>query len=372
MKGLQIFILLMLCSLSTYAQVFPGDADDNGIVDHYDILPIAYAYGTVGPARVEAGSDSSELEVLALWEEAFPSGHNYAYADANGDGLIDFLDLITVHNNYNFEHSGSFTAVLTQGIAGVDAPIYFDLPTGPPITANTSLEIPIYLGTDDFPLDSMHGIAFSIEYNSDFFETVQLELNPGWLNESSLFLYEAFPQSINEEGMADLGKLDVALAHLGKENTSSGYGQIGTLNIIIQDVLVDLMPPDKDSAGVSITINEVKLVDANYQSIPIVWDSLELMIYQPDALSPVSDVLQESLVNIFPNPFSNRVHIHSTEPILAVEAFTMLGSQLWSRRFKGNQQITLNRNHFAVGKGAYLLRIHTQKGIIQRKLVLVE
>jgi len=83
-------------------QVFPGDADRNGQVNHEDILYIGYAYGTVGPARVEPGIETMEAPLALQWAEAFPNGENFAFADANGDGTVGINDMLAVFTNYGF------------------------------------------------------------------------------------------------------------------------------------------------------------------------------------------------------------------------------------------------------------------------------
>ncbi len=69
-------------------EVWPGDANNNGIANAVDALYIGVAYGTEGPERDDATTDW-EAQPFELWGAAFPDGTNYGYADADGDGEID-------------------------------------------------------------------------------------------------------------------------------------------------------------------------------------------------------------------------------------------------------------------------------------------
>jgi hypothetical protein len=373
MKGIQILVIFSLWAASAGAQVFPGDADNNGLVSHYDILPIGYAFGSVGPARLdtEMGGDSTLFEVAAYWEESFPGGQNYAHADTNGDGVVDFLDLLMVYLNYGWEHPGNFTNVIVEGTAGLDLPLHFEAPGLPsPLTAGSALEIPIFLGSEALPADSLHGIAFSIQYDADFFESVQLNLSNNWMNNEHLFAFEAPVIEVDEQGNAT-GILEVALTHFGKSHSSSGFGQIGTLSIIIEDVLVGLLPI-RDSIGVNLSIEDVKLIDQDYNTHPVVWDSIELMVYHPKALAVSSDdELKDYKIDIFPNPFSGQLNIHASVPMQKLAIYSVLGEQVWSQPLDGQQKLVLSRRSFPT-RGTYIVQVQTQKGIFRRKVLMLE
>ena len=72
--------------------VYPGDADNNGIVDERDILSLGLYWNLTGPARENAG-EVSPLEFFSspghfqvLSEKWAPNPA--AYADADGSGIV--------------------------------------------------------------------------------------------------------------------------------------------------------------------------------------------------------------------------------------------------------------------------------------------
>ncbi|MCS6904522.1 MAG: PKD domain-containing protein [Bacteroidia bacterium] len=76
--------------------VWPGDANNDGVVDVTDYFIIASGFGKTGPPRTEKGSEWRGYKANILW----PSTTNYRgttindlYLDANGDGVIDMQDV---------------------------------------------------------------------------------------------------------------------------------------------------------------------------------------------------------------------------------------------------------------------------------------
>lgn len=90
----------------TGVAVFPGDANNDGIVDERDILPMGLYWGNVGPAR-EVNPDLTPQEIPAhtfvpqlKWTPMIA-----VYTDADGSGLIDANDICGVTENWAQTHS---------------------------------------------------------------------------------------------------------------------------------------------------------------------------------------------------------------------------------------------------------------------------
>ncbi|MCG8330852.1 MAG: T9SS type A sorting domain-containing protein [Chitinophagales bacterium] len=369
MKHIFSVLLFFVVFVSAKGQdVVSGDANNNGIVDHFDILNIGYAFGTVGPALMEHGEDGV-FEIAVFWEEYFPDGLNYAFADTNGDGLVDWLDFISVFTYYGEEHMPVQPVGSDDGIPGVDIPLYFGAPQGGlPLTAGSQISVPVYLGTADIPVSELHGLALTLEFNSDFCASVDFEFDDSWLKLNSAFLFEA-PQVINEDGSEGIGKMDLAMTHFGPDSTSSGYGQIGTMNIIIEDVLVGLLPV-KDSIDVLFSVKEVLLLNGDPLAVPVVKDTLEVMVYHPEALVANSDdIPMETDVHIFPNPSSSSYRIYSNKPIEKIEVYGLLGNLISVRDLNGKETCMLDATSMQLKQGTYILIVYTGEEIIKKKVV---
>jgi hypothetical protein len=81
--------------------VYPGDTDNNGVVEALDILPIGINF-------LRAGFPRDSLQVS--WSPKIAPSWNSlpaTYADANGDGVIDEKDVIAIGVNWGNTHQAA-------------------------------------------------------------------------------------------------------------------------------------------------------------------------------------------------------------------------------------------------------------------------
>jgi len=78
-----------------FAYVYPGDGDNNGKVDQFDILPIGYYWNVQGSIRDSASTDWI-IQKVQWWSDS-----NAVYADGNGDGVVDANDIIVIADNWH-------------------------------------------------------------------------------------------------------------------------------------------------------------------------------------------------------------------------------------------------------------------------------
>ena len=83
--------------------VYPGDFNNDGIVNQYDVLFFGLSHGLTGPSRLDATTDWVE-QPAADWAQTQLNGENAALADANGDGICDLADGAVIQQNYLMEH----------------------------------------------------------------------------------------------------------------------------------------------------------------------------------------------------------------------------------------------------------------------------
>lgn len=84
--------------------VYPGDTDNNGVVDAYDILPVGIHFLKQGTIRTNSSLDWNPQPVSGWTTKA--AGH----ADANGDGRVDEKDVISIGVNWGNRRSISAKA----------------------------------------------------------------------------------------------------------------------------------------------------------------------------------------------------------------------------------------------------------------------
>lgn len=90
--------------------VFPGDLDNNGVVEEQDILPLAAYWSETGNARNGIGYQWSPA-ATPLW--GMPTA---TYADADGSGSVDIRDFPAILLNWGSLHVGTNLSIPLGGI----------------------------------------------------------------------------------------------------------------------------------------------------------------------------------------------------------------------------------------------------------------
>ena len=83
--------------------VWPGDADDNGIVNAEDILSIGAFWNETGNARNTPSIKWESHIIPSDWEISYA-----AYADCNGDGKVGISDVLAICVNWQKSHGSSY------------------------------------------------------------------------------------------------------------------------------------------------------------------------------------------------------------------------------------------------------------------------
>ena len=361
-------VLLLIMILGGFTnilqgQIFPGDADNNGEVDNYDILYIGYAYGTVGPARVNPSSVFEEQPFSVAWEESFSDGTNYAFADANGSGLVEWGDLSTVFSNYGNQHSDPTPPVLPLAIPGIDPQLDIGPVTPQYYTAGSQIQIPVVLGTPQLPISSFNGIAFSATYDETYIEDAYFEVSAPWLGPQGIFYFQS--DDPNNEGV-----LDVALTHYGNSPGSSGFGPMGTLNFIVEDVLVDLLV-GYDSTDITVGLNGIMLLDTSFNLVPVLNDSITVRIYNPNAVVSAKELKAEEQVRVFPNPSQGAAWVRAGRPIEHIRLYNLFGQPLGHWQGYGQRQVRLPLQELGISAGTYLIEVEAHGKVWKKKLLFL-
>jgi len=104
MKPAFTFIFLIFClqALPQNPQImFPGDLNNDGVANQYDILPLGIAIFDEGFPREL--SDIHWIEhSFFTWDQVLPvTGINYGFIDSDGNGFIDTTDITAILVNYD-------------------------------------------------------------------------------------------------------------------------------------------------------------------------------------------------------------------------------------------------------------------------------
>ncbi len=132
--------------------IYPGDTNQDGIVNQHDLLNIGLHFGANGPTRSDTSTRFNPLMGYD-WSDSTNANINLKHVDTNGDGNINDADALAVNQNYGKMWK---TPVLTT------AKEISDIQLIPTITnaANGTLKIAYTLGSNrDVPFQ-YYGLAF--------------------------------------------------------------------------------------------------------------------------------------------------------------------------------------------------------------------
>lgn len=335
-------------------QVWPGDINNNGIVNNIDVLYWAVAKDATGEARVSPTTNWEGQDLpVTLWDQNFPEGLNYAYADCDGDGDVDDDDKTVIESNFGEVHGTVVPDEYATGDPGSD-PI-LQLTSGTAVVPpEGTLEVDLSLGIETDSITSFYGIAFTVVYDpeavgnqgNDFRLDI---LEDTWLNGNGDDKVIQFIDNDRDNGVAQ-----IAIVRKNQVPVS-GFGQIGTFNIVMEDIVLGFS---------NVTTSDIRMVDLELTNAPIAPSEIEFSI--DTTLTPTIERIRLKGIKLYPNPASGpeiTVEVKNQEEnIRRIQLFDTNGRLLMNRSFSsggGKQQLPVGEHK----NGIYTLKIYTDKHI---------
>ncbi len=333
--------------------VWPGDMNNNGVANQFDILQLGIASNASGLPRtdIDVGWTAKEADD---WSQSFSTNNaNYKHSDSNGDGFIDINDIYPIGDNFN-EKNGLFTGIQEGNtILGPDLTATLNQTT---YTDGNLVTININLGTADKPVSDLMGLAFTLEIDTQY---VQQVIEPvtwefGLIGpEADLFLFDKW-----EPGLSD--GIHFAFAR-NNGVPINGFGPILTVQLVIDD---NLSLRYSEPQPYEIKIKDVLGIDSLETDLLITaqGDDATLLVGSTSVQE-----LSDDIMLIQPNPFSDFIEIENKLQDNIIENITLmtsLGKVAYQSNFK-NQRIDVAH----LVPGIYYISIQTSKGIYSKKLV---
>ncbi|MBR9922533.1 MAG: T9SS type A sorting domain-containing protein [Bacteroidetes bacterium] len=337
---------------------WPGDANKDGIVNHFDFLHVGLGYGLTGPG-FPTNTDTDWYSHPANSFDAFSPKTNvdFKHADTDNSRAIDSDDTDAIWNNRLKTHQ--------EGTPIYDVWPQISYPPGTPgFMMDTTELIPeqwqqldIDLGTEDIPVENIYGIAFSIHFDPEVFSTVFPYLIEGWIynqNEdylgANIFDYDQMP-----------GRIDCVLTKTnGMTKTASGLIASLTTNIKL-----DQLPAN--TLATTIKIDQIVAIDQFENRIPINGLTIAFPIQQDVAIFRENI---EAGILVFPNPSSGQLEIQSMDTaFMAITITDMHAREVYIDHFsEETSQLQFDLQH-QLPAGLYIIQLQTSDGIIQKKWV---
>ena len=253
-------ILLACINVGHAQQLWPGDVNNNGIVNGVDWLYWGVAYDKTGATRTGGSVSWTAQAPPAPWVLSFPSGVNYAYADADGNGSVQLQDARDgIAANFWRTH-GQPVADAYQIDTTYQAPLLALEPQQLSVSPNSNLTLDVYLGSDDNALNNVYGLTFVIRYDPYALRQRSLSFTRAansWLDPQGNTL-QAFIHNDSIQGRAE-----VTLVRTNHTNIS-GYGLIGSLQMQMGNLNVTTNP-----GVVTFVIERAMLINTALQVTPV-------------------------------------------------------------------------------------------------------
>ena len=347
---LSIFLFALLASFAAQAQitVWPGDANNNGIANHVDVLYVGLEQGKTGTPRNTPSTSWAGYTTLP-WGQQTQGGIDLAHVDCNGDSTVNFADFAVIDANYG-EVTGLFTTPDTGTVVTGNAPTLglSIVPDSIVVNGTTVVTMDIVLGTPALGMDSIYGLAFTINFDTTAIDSIIWDLQGGFINNDST------AYSIGEVDYQE-GTIELAITRTNHTN-AVGAGTIGTIGIVMDDNI-------RTSSNVNLFFDFGYVFALTASETPV------YMTTMSDSLEVITQLERETTpyFQAYPNPFEDAIVLRGTSHIQSFRLYDQFG-----RLVRSGDQIHRNQIRIETGQlppGAYLLEVHSQQGIARKKLL---
>jgi hypothetical protein len=337
--------------------VWPGDADNNKLVDNLDLLTIGLGYDSIGPARTVQGNvwQGDEATDWAQDFTVFLPTVNYVHADCDGNGTINADDTAAIALNFGDTHAktNNLPAPWINGIPGLGLSFTQDT-----LMNNDTLTVNIILGSSTTPVNNIYGLAFTFNYDPLVIDSNYSVFTfiPSWLGTSA--------NSINiNRNFTSSGQVKASIT--GIDHISrSGNGQIATFRGVVTtdningktysyyhnlNYISNVTAIDK--YGNPIQLNEG--IDSNYVGFFV------------NGIKPLS---APTVVAVYPNPAATLVKISADADITEISITDMLGETVQTMNVSNKKAEVLNISQLT--SGVYIVHVSSAGGSATAKLIV--
>jgi len=342
--------------------VWPGDTNQDSLVNHFDILNIGLAFDSLGPSRPNASIDWKG-EPNAHWFSNVPNSNvNLAHVDCNGDGHINAMDTLAILQNWeqrvesflgNNEEDNPISA--QEGV-----PFYIEPQA---LIEGESVDLNVILGEEDQLALDVYGLAFTLRYDPELVVEGSAYFDPenswlGTLGEDMIFIQKDFSSD---------GMLKVGITRIDGQPIT-GFGNIGTLSLTIEEDILFKRQGHENRSGLNMKlgIENVQLISSNGQAIPAHFVETESEI----TTSVKETILTPKDIRVFPNPSHGQLNIETKQIIIeAVKVYTLNG-MLISIHEPQSPKIQLNTSDWQ--NGLYLIKVQTKDGVLSQRIMITQ
>ena len=278
-------------TVSSGARVWPGDNNNDGIVNQADVLPLGLYWAMTGPQRSSPTINWKE-QLCAFW-----TNRNATYADANGDGVINQADLLPVGLNWAKAHTVAQLAECPPAIVVAKVETMPNLQLIIVGSANPNQDFFIDVKVND--VTNLFGLSFELVYSpAVFIDPSLVEMGAVNLMGNDLVFFSM----INKAAGIDSGRISVGITRKAGQGGVSGTGVICRITAHMS------ASATKNLSHSFFTLTKIQANDAAGNPIKIDSTAYNLISQIDEELGiiPVNFSLQGN----YPNPFNSMTTIN--------------------------------------------------------------
>ena len=332
-------------SNTTCSNVWPGDANRDGVVSNTDVFEIGLAFNATGPARTTT-SNAWASQYATNWTGTLSTGWNRNHADCNGNGTINNADTVAIFNNFSLSHS--FKATENNAL---NSDISLTLPAT--VYAGQWNKADILLGDASAPINQLYGVAFDVNIDQSM-----LDNNAAHILYTSSFLNAGNQNVQFRKNDVGNGKIYAASVRVDGMNVN-GNGKIGELWFkVSSSVAANSVLHLSVSNSVKVGNNGISSVLSSGSSSATV---------STNALKLNELNLLERSVSFYPNPANNQFTLRSELGLsVTYSIIDLLGREIMKGEFSKNKTISLSD----LENGTYFIRFTSGTQGSCKKLVV--
>lgn len=325
-----------------FLNVWPGDANYDLVADNFDILAIGIAYGETGGQRPNA-SLAWIAQPNSTWSREFADSTDIVHADCNGDGIIGQIDTLAVSVNYGLNHPARFGPPEEVQSAGAEIKVVITQAAYQP---GDTVEIPIWVGTQNAPVNNGYGIAFSLNWDHPFIEpgTMTFDYSNSWFAPATNNIHLE-KQFLNNQ------QCDFGISRISHSDTSGG-GELVMMRFVLTQ---------NANGPLKFWFTEFKMIDHNEDTL-----SLTSVGGTINAAVGIEEpILAEG--NVFPNPATDAITIStSMQGNGTVSIYDATGRMVQEENIQDARHATINVS--ALTEGSYIVCVKADHAMVMMRM----
>lgn len=342
--------------------VLPGDANRDFKANVHDLLNLGVGHYNGGAPRPNAHSNWVP-QFAPNWENTLQNHLNYKHFDADGNGVVNELDADVINQHY--------AAIDTTSVPYLpDAPqlrIEFEndtLVVDPNNPAPVELTASIYVGSPNKPALGLYGLSFALKYPEYVNHNPDTDYDDDFFGSTNHLLWLA--KDVHSRQQLDMG--------VTRKNgiAANGYGKVAKVTFSADVIIIiDVISRGENKVmPFVVPIRGVKAIDKNGNkfelSVPELQDTIWIKTLQT---TKTQEEKLQARVQLSPNPASETATLITTGlEVASIEVMNSLGQKVRDLQASNSANTQLDVSGWT--SGVYALRILTDEGLVEKKLVV--